>query len=121
VTVLDSTLHVLPGEDEIAVEEDAGDALQETEEAGSLACEEVDDAEAAAAGLAHFPPDFAYGKAARAAEWVEFGDCPIPAGEGQVHAVEAKEVDLAEGGVEEGVGLILEGYKEERRLGGEVG
>jgi len=57
-------LDLLPGEDEIAAEEDAGHALRGTGEAGSLACEEASDDEVAAAGLAHFPPGFGDGEAA---------------------------------------------------------
>lgn len=55
---MDGAVEVLPGEDEVAVEEDAGDALRGTGEAGSLACEEVNDAEVEAGGLAHKSPDW---------------------------------------------------------------
>ena len=64
-TVPDSALDLLPGEDEIAAEEDAGHALRGTGEAGSLACEEANDAEVGEAGLGVAPlsPDFVDGEA----------------------------------------------------------
>jgi len=84
-----------------------------------LACEEANDAEVGEAGrgVAPLSPDFVDGEAVAAC--AESGDSPVGAGSG--HEVEAEAVDQAEGGVEEGFGSILQGYEEERRLGGEVG
>ena len=52
---------------------------------------------------------------------MESAGYPIPAGEEQGHGVEAEAMNLAEGRVEEAFGSVIEGYEEERRLGGEVG